>query len=136
MGDCHASLQNTDKNRIVLLGVNVSSSLNLMSFPFDNICYLYITSFIKDGLMFWSRLRHDHDNMHSSGIVSNIINKHIVFLFTVNSQTLEYKMEWLVFKSSNLICQCEPKISRHRNTKRCFPFRSPLLCTRPREKEK
>lgn len=77
-------------------------------------CYLYIISLIKDGLMFRSRLRHDHNSMHSSGIVLNIINKRIVFLFTVNSQTLESKMEWLVFKSSKLICQWKPKTSKQK----------------------
>lgn len=54
-------------------------------------------------------------------ILTKIINKHIIF-FTVNSQTLEYKTEWLVFeiKSKSLHCQCEKVKSIE--TQKAFPF--------------
>lgn len=52
-------------------------------------------------------------------ILTKIINKHVLFFFffTVYSQNLEYKTEWLVFelKSKSLYCQCV-------ETQKAFPF--------------
>ncbi len=66
-------------------------------------------------------------------ILTKIINKHIIFLFTVNSQTLEYKTEWLVLelKSTSLHCQFD-KV-KYIKTQKAFPF--PFSFLPPKKKD-
>lgn len=75
------------------------------------------------GSMFWFTLAHfTMCTTTCTIILTKIINKHVIFLFTVNSQTLEYKTEWLVLelKSTSLHCQFD-KV-KYIKTQKAFPF--------------